>query len=84
MNGGHRYDGIVITRSYQQFIYYFGKDRDRYVFASSIDKIRGLHHIPIFFVGEYWYSSVFRNHKDELNMFIWRFQTWVSKNFAGC
>lgn len=76
-------DGIVIARSSQQFFYYFGHNRN-FIYASDITKIRGIHGIPIFFVGEYWYSSVYNNHMVELNMIIWEFQRWANKNFTGC
>lgn len=82
-NRQNPYDGIVITRSDRQFHYYFGRGKN-FIYADNIHRIRGIHGIPVFFVGEYWFSYVYNNHIDEINMIIWEFQSWAFKNFVGC
>ena len=80
-----RYKGAVITKNHQQFKFYFkGEDGYDYLYIRSGQELLGRRVIPLFFVGEYWESPVFKHQQDLLNQVKWEFQYWASRNFSGC
>ena len=81
-----KFKGLIIAGNYREFREFCNGNLNDWRFVDSIERILGLSNIPIYFIGTYIHTTMWKNENQRQEL-LWRqymAQQWIVKHFTGC
>ena len=81
-----KFKGLIVAGNYREFREFCNGNLNDWRFVDSIERILSLSNIPIYFIGTYIHTTMWKNENQRQEL-LWRqhmAQQWITKHFTGC